>query len=99
LPGLVLAVCFLASGANAQTPSSAAPATAEELAALVLQQFASGTSEEFATVCPDSAAQEVVRRAIKDKAARRANRGRVIWSEAHRAVLLLTGTVVAENSG
>jgi hypothetical protein len=91
----------LAANVDAQQQASALtqPTTPKELAALVLQKFASGSAEEFAAIDPDPAAQAVVQRAVRLKAERKGNLSRVIWQGTDRAVLLLTGTVVASNSG
>ena len=97
---LILPACA-ASGTRAQQQASTQTqsTTPQELAALVLEKFASGTPGEFRALVPDPAAQAVVQRAVRQKAERKANLGRVIWQGADRAVLLLTGTVVASNSG
>lgn len=96
----VIALARSAGSARAQTPGTAIPARSpQELATLVLQRFASGSAEEFSSVDPDPGAQAVLARAIKEKAARRGDLGQVIWQNSDQAVLLLTGTVVAKNSG
>src|SRR5215469_8537089 len=88
------------ASARPQTQATSTPAgTPQELAALVLQKFALGSAEEFSSVVPDPGAQAVVQRAIKQKAERRGNLGEVVWQNGDHAVLLLTGTVVAKNSG
>lgn len=86
------------AAAQAQTTSTQA-STPQELAQLVLQRFVSGSVEGFSSVVPDAGAQVVVARAIKEKAERQSNLGEVIWQSGDQAVLLLTGTVVAKNSG
>jgi Peptidase family M1 domain len=72
--------------------------TPEALAQLVLQRFATGSQEEFNAVDPDPASRGVIARAIREKAVRKPNLGKVVFSDANRAVLLLTGTVVNANS-
>lgn len=88
------------SSARGQTEARHTQASSpRELAAMVLQQFASGSAEEVSSVDPDPGGQAVVARAIKQKAVRQGNLGEVIWQDPDRAVLLLTGTVVTANSG
>ena len=102
MKGLVCVVCVIVQGAcawNVHAQGATQPATPQELATLVLQRFASGSTQEFDAVVPDADAQAVVQRALKEKASRQGNLGQVIWQDSGRAVLLLTGTVVAENSG
>jgi hypothetical protein len=104
-PLLILACSFLLAGlhSNAGTRQQASPpkqpTSPEELAALVSQRFVSGSAEEFAAVDPDPAAQAVVQRAVRLKAERKGNLSLVIWRGTGRAILLITGTVVASNSG
>lgn len=97
----LLGMLFVMPGVRGQEPSapSAAVKSPQELAAHVLQAFTSGTAEEFNNLIADPAAQDVVARAITTKAVRHGNIGKVIWQDANRAVLLLTGTVASRNSG
>lgn len=92
-------ILVLGGVVSVHAQESAGPSTPQELAKLVLQQFASGSMEEFNSVVSDPGAQRVVQRAVKEKAQREGNLGQVIWQDSDRAVLLLTGTVVAQNSG
>ncbi|MGB6232874.1 MAG: M1 family aminopeptidase [Candidatus Acidiferrales bacterium] len=96
---ILLNTSVVSIGAAAQGFAGTGPKTPQELAALVIQQFASGSAEEFNSVDPDPGGQRVVQRALKQKAARRGDLSRVIWRGPDRAVLLLTGTVGASNSG
>lgn len=103
---LTLVACLFAVAGGARAGFASAQATAQnqpktphELGVLVLNEFASGSIEEFSQVVPDSASQVVVQRAIKEKAERKGNLDIVIWQSGDRAVLLLTGTVEAKNSG
>lgn len=103
---LIVVACMFAMAcgarailANAQGAAQNQPRTPQELGSLVLSEFASGSAEEFSKVVPDPAAQAVLQRAIKEKAERKGNLDRVVWQSGDRAVLLLTGTVVAKNSG
>jgi hypothetical protein len=89
----------VAGKAEAQSQAEIGAKTPEALANLVLQRFASGSTEEFSAVVRDPSADEVVARAIKEKSERRANLGLVISREPTRAILLLTGTVVSIYSG
>jgi len=96
----VILLAGSATSARPQTQATSTPASSsQELAALVLQKFASGSAEEFSSVVPDPGAQAVVQRAIKQKTERQGNLGEVIWQDSDHAVLLLTGTVVTKNSG
>lgn len=97
-------ICFaclilLAGTAVTLRAQEEAQSTPQDLARLVLQQFASGSAEEFNAMVPDPGAQAVVQRAVKAKAERQGNLGQVVWQDTDRAVLLLTGTVVVKNSG
>lgn len=96
---ILMASCAETLLAKTQDAGKNRPKTPQDLAALVLTEFASGSADEFNKVVPDPAAQIVVQRAIKEKAERKGNLGRVIWQDRSSAVLLLTGTVVAKNSG
>jgi hypothetical protein len=62
--------------------------TADSLAALVMNRFASGTPDEFAAIFPDSAGRVFMR----TRAPKQANIAQVIWRAPRRAVLLLAGT-------
>lgn len=84
---------------HSQTSAAAISApTPEALVKLVQQRFATGSQDEFNAVDPDPASRGVVARAIHEKAVRKPDLGKVVFSDANRAVLLLTGTVVNENS-
>ncbi len=101
---LILALSFLtvstATSGRAQTAAAATStaATPQELAQLVLQRFSTGSLQEFESVDPDPGGRAVVAAAIQRKAIRKPNLGQVVWSDSQRAVLLLTGTVVDEDS-
>lgn len=96
----IIVLCAFVTSAFGQRPDIQNEArTPEELAAQVLRAFASGSADQFSLVDPDTGAQAVVQRAVKEKAERKGNLSRVIWRKGDRAVLLLTGTVVATNSG
>lgn len=96
---LVSLCVFLTTAFGQQRDIQNEATTPEELASLVLRAFASGSADQFSLVDPDIGAQAVVQRAIKEKAERKGNLDRVVWRKGDRAVLLLTGTVVATNSG
>lgn len=95
---LVTTVCALGYGQTASSAASTA-ASPEALAQLVLQRFAAGSQQEFDSVDPDPGSRRVVAAAIHRKAVRKADLGKVVWSDSDRAVLLLTGTVVNKDSG
>lgn len=81
-----------------RAPSTGAP-TPDALAALFLHRFVADSPVAFDSVDPDSESRAVVRSAIRRKLAREAGLGRVVWRDSERAVLLLTGTVKADNGG
>lgn len=80
-----------AGAATAPTPDS--------LAALFLNGFVGNSLAAFDSVDPDSLSRTVMHAAVQRKMAREANTRRVVWQNAHHAVLLLTGTVKAGNGG
>src|SRR5580704_4836106 len=84
---------------HAQSSPDTGAKTPQELAAQILQAFASGAAEEFNNLIPDPTAQDAVARAITTKSVRHGDLGKVIWQSPNRAVLLLTGTLVSRNSG
>ena len=96
---ILLSASLMNVHARQQAPDETRPKTPQELAALVIQKFASASADEFDRIDPDSEARSVVQRALRQKAERRGNLDRVIWQDSDRAVLLLTGTVVARESG
>ena len=65
----------------------------DALVRLVLARFATGTPEAFDSVYPDPLGRAVVQGAAQRKLLRTPGPGRVLWSNASRAVLLITGTV------
>jgi hypothetical protein len=75
----------LAVEAGAPTPDS--------LVHLVLARFATGTAAAFDSVYPDPLGRTVIDGAAQRKLLRTPGLGRVLWSDASRAVLLITGTV------
>src|ERR1051326_2090393 len=79
------------SRAEASSPSA--------LAELILTRFVSGSPEEFAYVFPDEEGRSLVSQAVKDKQERHRGIARVVWSDQHRAILLLSGHVLTGNSG
>ncbi|HEV7706458.1 MAG TPA: hypothetical protein VGO46_19330 [Gemmatimonadaceae bacterium] len=79
-------------------PSSGAP-TPDSLATLFLQRFAADSPAAFDSIDPDSESRTVMHSAVKRKMAREAGLGRVVWRDSEHAVLLLTGTVKADNGG
>lgn len=96
---IVLAARPARTQSGAPAPTSLVGArTPAALGALVLQRFATGTPEAFDSVYPDRFGREVVRRAVQQKATRRGDMSRAVWRDAHRAVILLGGTVVSESS-
>lgn len=98
-------LALAAPGTRAQTDSaSASPDTAraptpDSLAARFLHDFATATPDEFDRIDPDADSRTVMHDAVKRKHARTGNIGRVVWRDEHHAVLLLTGTVKADNGG
>lgn len=65
----------------------------DSLIHLVLARFATGTPAQFDSVYPDPLGRVVVDGAAQRKQLRTPGLGRVVWSDASRAVLLITGTV------
>lgn len=79
--------------------SSAGAPTPDSLAALFLQRFAADSPAAFDSIDPDSESRTVMHSAVRKKMAREAGLKRVLWRNSGRAVLLLTGTVKADNGG
>jgi hypothetical protein len=67
--------------------------TPDSLVHLVLARFATGTSAAFDSVYPDPLGRTVVQGAAQRKLLRTPGLGRVLWSDASRAVVLISGTV------
>lgn len=67
--------------------------SADSLVHLVLARFATGTSAAFDSVYPDPLGRTVVQGAAQRKLLRTPGMGRVLWHDASRAVVLITGTV------
>src|SRR6185312_11315291 len=65
----------------------------DSLVHLVLARFATGTPDAFDSVYPDPLGRVVVAGAAQRKMLRTPGVGRVVWSDASRAVMLITGTV------
>ena len=84
--------------AHAAPDTTRAP-TPDSLAARFLHDFATGTPDEFDRVDPDPDSRTVMHGAVKRKQTRTGDVGRVVWRDGHHAVLLLTGTVKADNGG
>ncbi|HEX6815247.1 MAG TPA: M1 family aminopeptidase, partial [Gemmatimonadaceae bacterium] len=80
------------------TGTAGAP-TPDSLAALFLNAFVGGSLAAFDSVDPDSLSRAVMHAAVQRKMSREANTRHVVWLAAQRAVLLLTGTVKADNGG
>ena len=78
--------------------STGAP-TPDSLSALFLHRFADDSPAAFDSVDPDSESRTVMHAAVKKKLARVTGLRRVVWRDSERAVLLLTGTVKADNGG
>ena len=74
-------------------PVEAGAPSPDSLAHLVLARFATGTAAAFDSVYPDPLGRVVVAGAAQRKQLRTPGLGRVLWSDASRAVLLITGTV------
>ena len=98
------------SAAQPPPPAPAAPTvperafvgarTPDSLAKLVMTRFVSGTALAFDSVFPDPLGRAVVETALQHKNRRSVGLSRVLWSDASRAVLLLTGIVHSgEGSG
>jgi hypothetical protein len=81
-----------------RAPGIGAP-TPDSLAALFLQRFVADSPAAFDSVDPDSESRTVMHAAVRKKLAREAGLRRVVWRDSERAVLLLTGTVKADNGG
>lgn len=87
-------------GPLAPVPTGTAGApTPDSLAALFLNAFVGGSLAAFDSVDPDSLSRAVMHAAVQRKMSREANTRRVVRQGAQRAVLLLTGTVKADNGG
>jgi hypothetical protein len=67
----------------------------EELARQVMETFASGTPEQFASIYPDSAGRVFMREA---RGTRRSELAQVVWKGPHRAILLLGGAVRGQSA-
>ena len=74
-------------------PVEAGAPSPDSLVHLVLARFATGTAAAFDSVYPDPLGRVVVAGAAQRKQLRTPGIGRVLWSDASRAVLLITGTV------
>ena len=87
-----------ASTVQPRAQSTGAP-TPDSLAALFLHRFADDSPAAFDSVDPDSESRTVMHAAVKKKLERITGLRRVVWRDSERAVLLLTGTVRADNGG
>jgi len=99
---LALGACTAARPAAPVAPVAAGKAgapTPDSLGALFLNGFVGGSLAAFDSVDPDSLSRAVTHAAVQRKMTREANTRRVVWQNAQRAVLLLTGTVKAGNGG
>jgi len=67
----------------------------EELARQVMETFASGTPEQFASIYPDSAGRVFMREA---RGTRRSELAQVVWKGPHRAILLLGAAVRGQSA-
>lgn len=85
-------------GQSVPVQHASSAATPQDLANLLLAQFATGSVESFNAVDPDALGRAVVQAAIGRKATRQSNLGQVVFGSPQRAVLLLTGTVVDPDS-
>src|SRR6185312_15055342 len=74
-------------------PVEAGAPSPDSLVHLVLARFATGTPAAFDSIYPDPLGRVVVQGAAQRKQLRTPGLGRVLWSDASRAVLLITGTV------
>jgi hypothetical protein len=81
-----------------QPPRLGAP-TPDSLASLFVRRFAADSPAAFDSVDPDSESRAVMHAAVKRKLAREPGLSRVVWRNSSRAILLLTGTVKADNGG
>jgi hypothetical protein len=84
--------------AHAQQPSPGTSVTVgapspDSLGRLVLSRFAAGTQESFDSVYPDRLGRGLLLTASQRHLVRHGALERVLWSDARRAVLLLTGTI------
>jgi hypothetical protein len=86
------------SAMQQSAPSTGAP-TPDSLATLFLQRFVADSPAAFDSIDPDSESRTVMHSAVRKKMAREAGLERVLWRDSERAVLLLTGTVKADNGG
>ena len=73
--------------------------TPDSLASLFVHRFTGDSPAAFDSIDPDSESRVVMHSAIKRKLAREAGLSRVLWRDSKRAILLLTGTVKADNGG
>ncbi|MGH7620703.1 MAG: M1 family aminopeptidase, partial [Gemmatimonadaceae bacterium] len=99
LSGLVIAPLRALSQSAAPATHAVQAPTPDSLAALFLHSFATATPDEFDQIDPDPDSRTVMHDAVKRKRDRAGSLGRVVWHDGHRAVLLLTGTVKADNGG
>jgi peptidase M1-like protein len=81
-----------------RAPSLGAP-TPDSLGSLFVHRFAADSPAAFDSVDPDSESRTVMHGAVKRKLAREPGLSRVVWRNSNRAILLLTGTVKADNGG
>jgi hypothetical protein len=105
---VIVAACAtaLSFGCARARPSAISPGTTsigaptpDSLAALFLHRFVANSPAAFDSVDPDSESRTVMHGAVRKKVAREAGLGRVVWRDSREAVLLLTGTVKADNGG
>ncbi|MGH7647749.1 MAG: M1 family aminopeptidase [Gemmatimonadaceae bacterium] len=69
--------------------------TPDSLASLFLKRFAGASPAAFDSIDPDTVGRAVMHTAVQRKMPHGGSIGRVVWRDAQRAVLLLTGTVKA----
>jgi len=101
----IAALAAVMSSACAHAPHAAIPPrasstgapTPDSLARVFLERFAADSPAAFDSVDPDSESRTVMHGAIKKKLAREAGLGRVVWRDSKHAILLLTGTIKADN--
>jgi hypothetical protein len=101
---LLMLVCSMASIAHAQKKSPDASVTVgapspDSLGRLVLSRFATGTRESFDSVYPDPLGRGLVYTTSQRHLVRRGELERVVWTDARRAILLLTGTIRSNIQG
>jgi hypothetical protein len=82
-----------AAAARGQGTALVGAPTPDSLARLVTSQFASASPEAFDSTFTDPLGRDVVRTAVQQRMARRADVHRVVWRSSARAVLLLGGVV------